>query len=131
MSVTACVKALYSFFGGFGLPAYAEEAVPDRDPVTGREVRPPYITVQLAAPDWRGSAPFYARIWYRSHTYAGIDAKADEIGEAIGEGVSVPAEGGGAVYIHKDDKFAQHQPFPEDPTLKCVYLSMTLMNHTN
>ena len=41
------------------------------------------------------------------------------------------AEGGGAVYIHKGSTFAQHQPFPEDPTLKCVYLSMTLMNHTN
>lgn len=117
------IKALETFFGGFGLDVYPEDNVPG-----GASV--PYITVQLIAPGWRGKMPFFARLWYRGYNYDEINAKADEIRTAIGECVSVPT-GAGAVYIYAEDNFVQYQPFKDDPTLKCAYLSMSLMAHTD
>lgn len=129
MSITNCMSAVERFFSAFGLPVYPEDNVPDRD-AEGEPVRPPYITVQLTAPTWQGKAPFFARLWYRATDYQAIAAKADEIAEAIGEGASVPIEGG-ALYLYREDPFCQFQPFPGDPTLKSAYLSMSLINLTN
>lgn len=125
--MTECVQALYTFFSSFGLPAYGEGEVPTYD-AQKREVKPPYITVQQISPSWRASVPFYARVWYRDSSNTAIDAKVDEIAEAIGEGVSIPTPGG-AIYISQNDNFAQHQSSPGDPRLKCVYLSMILQAH--
>ena len=103
---------------GLGLPAYAEDGVDAAAAL-------PYITVQLISPIWRATTTFYARIWYRSRSTVEINAKADEIGAAIGEGVSIPTARG-AVIITKADNFAQHMRFEGDEALKCVYLSMYL-----
>ena len=118
------LEALYAFFSQFSLPVYPEDSVPDRD-AEGKRIAPPYITVQLVFPDWRGSTPFYARVWYRSDNYDAIARKVDEIAAAIGEGACVPTEHG-AVYISKGERFAQIQPLAGDITLKCAYLSMNL-----
>lgn len=119
------VEALETFFGSFGLPVYPEEAVPEYDPATGEAVRPPYITVQLDIPDWTAPTPTYARIWDRATDFGGIVQKADEIGEAIGEGVSLPT-GHGALYLYRQPRFCQLMSPPGDRTLKSAYLSMTL-----
>lgn len=128
MSMSETVKALYRFFGGFGLPVYAEDSVPNRDE-SGAKIKPPYITVQLVVPSWADAAPFYAHVWYRDAGFEAIDAKVDEIGAAIGEGVSLPTDSG-AVYVFKGDPFAQYRPMSGDPALKCVYLNMSIMSHT-
>ena len=120
--MTETMKALYRFFSGFGMDAWPENNVPS-------DARPPYITVQRVRPAWRATVPLYARVWYRSNSYEAIDAKIDEIEEAIGEGVSIPTEHG-AVYLFKEDNFAQFQDFDGDPTLKCAYLSMALQAPT-
>lgn len=122
--MTETLKALYAFFSRFNLPVYPENSVPDVDD-DGVKVTPPYITVQLVFPDWREAMPFYARVWYRSDKYVAIAQKVDEIAAAIGEGVSVPTESG-AVYIFKNERFAQFQPMAGDVTLKCAYLSMEI-----
>lgn len=122
-ATTNIVKALERFFGGFGLDVWPEENVP-----AGAAV--PYVTVQLVAPGWRGKMPFFARLWYRDYNYDAIGAKADEIRDAIGECACVPT-GAGAVYIYAEDNFVQFQPYRDDPTLKCAYLSMSLMAHTD
>lgn len=126
--MTETDQALYAFFSSFGLPAYGEGAVPDRDD-QNNEIKPPYITVQQISPSWRASVPFYARLWYRDGSNAAINAKADEIAAAIGEGVNIPTPHG-SVYINQGDNFAQHQASPGDTRLKCVYLSMILNNNT-
>ena len=128
MSINNCMSAVERFFSGFGLPVYPEDNVPDRD-TEGEPIRPPYLTVQLVTPTWRGKTPFFARLWYRATDYEAIAAKADEIEAAIGEGASV-STGNGAVYIYAEDPFCQFQPFPGDPTLKSAYLSMSLINLT-
>ena len=126
--MTGVTRALSDFFGGFGIDAYAEGTVK-------RETQPPYITVQLIAPDWHDTVPFFARVWYRSETFEAINAMVDAIGAAIGAGACVPIyaqeEGQtparrGALWIYKDSQFAQYMPFEGDTTLKCVYLRMRM-----
>lgn len=116
-------KALYTFFSAFGIPAYVEDSVPN-------EVKAPYITYELAEPDWRGSASIHARVWYRDESFRAITAKVDEIRAALGEGASIPTESG-AVYLWADDNWAQFQPMAGDYTLKCAYLSLILQANTN
>ena len=116
--MTGVAGALYRFFSGFGLPIYAEGSVPQR-------ARTPYITVRLIRPDWQATVDFTARLWYRDDSFEAIDAKVDAIAEAIGAGACVPMERG-AVWVYKDDVFAQYIPFDGDVTLKCVYLRMKL-----
>lgn len=116
--MTEAVEALYSFFGQFDLPVYPEDGVPGT-------VTPPYITVRMAIPAWRDTATFYARVWDRAASRAGVLEKVDAIGEAIGEGALVKTEHG-CVVIGKGTPFAQLMPYPGDVTLHCVYLNMTI-----
>ena len=114
-------KALYTFFSGFGLPAYAEENVP-----SGTEL--PYITFELAQPDWRAPGALRARVWYRKSDYVDMSAKLDAISAAIGEGTSVKTDGG-YIELQKENNFIQFQA-TDEPTLKVAYLSMIIHAHT-
>lgn len=120
--MTDMAAILHTFFSGFGIPDYVENTVPD-------DATFPYITHQVVQPEWRGSAPFYARVWYRSLSVGGLCAKVDEIANAIGEGISVPTDDG-AVYIYKDTMFVQFMPFEGDDMLKTAYLSMVIHTPT-
>ena len=68
---------LKTFFGGFGLPAYTLESVPD-------EVVLPYITYPLTEPEWDQQNSFYCQVWYPKNRLTDLLAKADEITGAIG-----------------------------------------------
>jgi len=69
---------LKSFFGGFGLPAYTLQSVPE-------QVTLPYITYPLVEPEWNDSASGYCQIWYPKNRLGELLAKADQIVAAIGE----------------------------------------------
>ena len=120
--MTQTAIALYTFFSAFGIPAFVENTEPDKTPA-------PYITYELAEPDWRGSHALHARIWYRSTSFTEICEKVDEIREALGEGISIPthhrAASGSA-----DDDWANFPPIHVYPTLKCAYLSLVMQAHT-
>ena len=115
-------RALYSFFSGFGIPAYVENTVPD-----GAEL--PYITYELLKPDRLSQASFTARIWYRDTSFAAITAKADAIRRVIEGGHSIPTSDG-ALRIWPDNTFLQFQP-PDEPELKIAYLMMILETDFN
>lgn len=115
--MTNVAIALQSFWAGFDIPAYVENAVPDN-------AQMPYITYRLAQPDWRETMSMYARIWYRSTSFRGLAAKVDEISQAIGTGLTVPFTGG-FITLFKDGNFAQYMP-DEDETIKVAYLSLTM-----
>ena len=116
--MTNIAIALYNFFSGFGLPAYVEYAPPD-------DAELPYITYQLTDPDWRDNATFYARVWYRSTSYAQINAKVDEIAAAIGEGLRIPTPGG-TIWLNRGTPWAQNMRMEGDDTLKVAYLNFIL-----
>lgn len=120
--MTNTAKALYSFFSSFGLHAYVEYNPPS-------DATLPYITYQLIEPEWRDTATMYARVWYRSTSFAEINAKVDEISAAIGEGITLPTATG-VLRLYKGTPFAQYMPMEGDDTLKVVYLSMIIHAHT-
>lgn len=68
---------LKTFLGGFGLPAYTLDSVPEN-------VELPYITYPLVEPEWDEQASFYCQIWYRKNKLADLLTKADEVVAAIG-----------------------------------------------
>lgn len=120
--MTETARALYQFFSGFGLPAYVENAVPE-----GAEL--PYITYQLIEPDWRSEGTsLYARVWYKSTSYAPVAAKVDEIRAAVGEMVSITTETG-AVYIAPSTPYVQNMPMDDD-TIKAAYMLFTVFSQT-
>lgn len=119
--MTQTAKALYSFFSSFGLPAYVVGCVPD-------DAELPYITYQLREPDWRTETQIYCEVWYRSTSMVQINAKTDEIRQAIGECHSIPTESG-ALYL--TDFTAEQFPMEGDDTLKRMYITMTMFAQTN
>lgn len=126
--MTSTATALNEFFSGFGLLAFPEYYVPEQYPDEHGDMQPvtlPYITYQVIEPDWRDSGSFYARVWYRSTSYAAINAKVDQISAAIGEGISLRTDSG-AVYLTKGTPFMQYMPMEGDDTLKVAYLSFSI-----
>ena len=110
-------QGLHEFWNSFGIPAYPEYAVPD-------DATLPYITYELAQPNWRDSSPYYARVWYKDTSYVGITEKIDEISSAIGEGVRIKITDG-YIFLFKDSLFIQFQPFEAvDEYVKIAYLQM-------
>ena len=116
--MTSIAKALYAFYSGFGLPAYPEDGVPS-------DAALPYITYTIVQPDFIDSAVHQARIWYQSDSYAGVNAKADEIISAVGRGLLLP-DGDGAVCLRPGTPLAQHMPIEGKPEIKIVYLNFQL-----
>lgn len=94
-------KALKSFVGGFGIPAYPTMAVPD-------DVTLPYLTYPLSEPEWNQKATFYIQGWYRTTDMTELMEKADQIVEAIGEKYQTEMEGGYLVI------------YPETPTVQII-----------
>lgn len=114
------IEALYSFFSGFGLEAFPENAVP-------HDAELPYITYEASTPPVWATVSLHANIYYRSSSYSAITAKADQIYTALDAGAVIPFEGG-ALWLYRDDnvKFLQLQSPPGDPYLKDAYLTMLM-----
>ena len=83
----AVAKALKAFVGGFDLPAYMAQSVPD-------DVNAPYLVFPLVEPEWDKKATFYIQGWYRTTSNAALVEKADEINKEIGTGIIINTESG-------------------------------------
>lgn len=110
-------KALYGFYSGFGLPAYTTMNVPD-------EAELPYITYSLPETEPLRSSTHYCQVWGRTREHSALLAKADEILQAIGEGVRLEC-GGGYVVIRPNSPRAQVLR-DEDPDYQYVYISLQI-----
>lgn len=82
-------KALHQFFNSFGVPAFPETAVPDKQEM-------PYITYSFATAEFDDlPVGLVANIWYKTESEAVPTAKAREIMDAIGRGgCTVPVDVG-------------------------------------
>lgn len=118
--MTEVAKALNAFYSGFGIPAYAEYSVPD-------DAQPPYITYTVPQSGAFEGATHQARVWYETDKGAPsnveVNAKADEVIAAIGQGVKLKA-GDGYVIIYPGAPLAQNQP--SDDGTRIVYLNLEL-----
>lgn len=116
-------RVLYGFFSSFGIPAYVTNGVP-------KEAEMPYITYDVVEPEPLSTSYFTASVWYRDSSYESAIAKADEIRDEIGRGISIQA-GNGAIRIYQEDggRFAQIVNDP-NPETKRVLLSMLIQCNT-
>ena len=121
--MTHALKALNDFFGGFGLPAYSKNNVPE-------SARMPYITYEASVPAPTQSALLHAWVWYRGTGLGPVSEKADAIYRAIRRGAALRTAAG-ALYLFPDARtpFAQEQPDP-DKNVRGMYLTMVIENHS-
>ena len=110
--------AIYQFWNSFGLTAYEENTVPD-------DAAFPYITYQLVTDSFDREIPLTASIWYRSESWAGINAKTDEISQKISRGGKIIPCDGGAIWLKRGQPFAQSMVDESDDLIKRKYLNIT------
>ena len=77
--MTDIARALQRFFGGFGLPAYGKNDVPD-----GAEG--PYITYEIVGPAPFARAPLTAWVWSRGNDLSDAFGVCDQMRVALAEG---------------------------------------------
>ena len=110
--------AIYQFWSGFGLTAYEENTVPT-DAVF------PYITYQLVTDSFYREIPITASLWYRSESWTAINAKTEEISQAISRGGKIISCDGGAVWLKRGQPFAQNMGDESDDLIKRKCLNIT------
>lgn len=111
--------AVYDFLSGFSIPAYAATSVPDRAEF-------PYLTYELALPEWEyGETTMVVNLWYRGESEAPANAKAEEIGEALGLGGVLVGYEDGALWLKKGSPFSQAMG-GEDDKVKRRYINIDI-----
>lgn len=115
--------ALAAWLGGFGMPAYSAQAVPD-----GTE--PPYITFTPVSGAWGdGEQAATVEIWRRTGSEAEANADAESVGRALGlGGVMLPCDGGG-LWVKRGSPFWQAADSGE-PGVKRRYINLSIENIT-
>ena len=110
--------AIYQFWNSFGLTAYEENTVP-------HDAAFPYITYQLVTDSFEREIPLTASLWYRSESWAGINAKTEEISQIIGRGGKIIHCDGGAIWLKRGQPVAQSMGDESDDLIKRKYLNIT------
>lgn len=115
--MTQIASALYDFWSSFGMPAFPEGSVPEKQAL-------PYITYHVTYPEWKEQSSTYATVWTHSPSYVPLAQVVDQIEETIGEGVQLDTDDG-FLMLYKDRTFMQIQP-QEDINIKAAYLSLII-----
>lgn len=111
--------SIYQFWSGFGLTAYEENTVPT-------DAAFPYVTYQLVTDGFEREVAATASLWYRSESWASVNAKAEEIAQHIGFGGKIIKCDGGRIWIKRGHPFAQNMGDESDDLIKRKYLNLTL-----
>lgn len=111
--------AIYNFFNGFGMPAYATTSVPE-------DVIFPYLTYDLILDAWGGGeVSTTVNLWFYTASEAIPNAKVQEISEAIGFSGKVLECDGGYIWIKRGSPFAQSLADDTAPDIKRRYLNIS------
>nr|DAU58511.1 MAG TPA: hypothetical protein [Caudoviricetes sp.] len=110
--------ALYGFFSGFGIPAFATQSPAD--------TALPYLVYEPnTAAYGDGEVVIVVNLWYHGEREDVINAKAREISQKIGMGgIYLPCDGG-AVIIRRGTPFAQAQSDAADDKIRGRYITLT------
>lgn len=111
-------EAIYSFYSGFGLPAYDENTVPEGSAL-------PYITYSVSTDSIGNIVILSASLWYRSTSWGAIQDKADEIAAAIGYGGKIIKIDNGYLWLVKGSPFAQRMSEPSDKMVRRIVLNIS------
>lgn len=119
-------SAIHQFWNSFGINAYEENVVYDIDE-NGKEVEPkfPYITYQLVTDSFDTDVQMTASVWYRGSSWVDINAKTEEISQAIGRGGKILNCDNGKIWLKRGTPFAQNMGDDSDNLIKRKYLNIT------
>lgn len=112
-------QAQYNFWSSFGVPAYEESAVPDRD-----DNDFPYITYQPKSAGFNSDVASGAEIWTRSESWLQADTLADAIEARLKNGGEIVPYTGGALWVTAEAPFAQNLGDPDDDKIKRKIISV-------
>ena len=110
-------KALYDFFAGFGLSAYAG-GVPDGGVM-------PYLTYEPTFGAWGSEVGITVNLWYYTQEEAALNRKAREVAQTIGPGGVVLGCGEGSVWLKLGSPWCTSPETGDDPKLKRRCLNVT------
>lgn len=115
--------ALQTWLSGFGMPAYAAQAVPDGAAL-------PYLTFTPVSGAWGdGEQAVTVEVWRRTASEAEANADAEAIAHALGlGGVMLPCDGGG-LWVKRGSPFWQAVDSGE-PGVKRRYINLSIENIT-
>ena len=113
--------AIHTFLSGFGLTAYEENSVPSGEEAPAM----PYLTYSQAQDFFGGEAPLQVSLWYRNTSNVVPDAKAEQIGGAVGMGGVILRCDGGAVWLKRGSPFCQSMG-DMDETIKRRYINLII-----
>ena len=112
-------SALYSWFSGFGITAYEESNVKSNPTF-------PYLTYTYTTGDFdSGEVPIVVNLWYRTESNVTIDAKAEQIYDAIGRGGVIIPVSNGAIWLKRGSPFCQAIAEPSDANIRRRYINIT------
>lgn len=115
--------ALQAWLEGFGMPAYAAQAVPDNAEL-------PYLTYTPVAGAWGdGEQGVTVETWRRTGSEARANADAEAIGRALGLGGVMLACDGGGLWVKRGSPFWQAVDSGE-PGVKRRYINLSIENIT-
>lgn len=111
-------QALHEFWNGFDIPAYEENSVP-------KTAEMPYITYEVITDSLSDNATALScQVWYRANTWKSINAKTEEISQALANGVRLACDDG-YILIYRGSPFAQNRNPGDDNLIKCKYIQIT------
>lgn len=115
--------AIHSFFSSFGLIAYPASSVP----TSGNEMPDyPYITYSVNTDQGIERVQGTASVWYRSESWTGINAKVDQISQAIGTRITLACDEGGIV-VRRGTPWAQPMGDDTDNMVKRKILTFEFL----
>lgn len=123
--------ALYSFFSGFGIPAYEENTVF----ALAENVKAPaypYLTYEVKT-DFFGESDVFITfsLWYRSTSWTAINAKSAEISAAIGRIGKFVDFDEGSILIMRSQPWAQNMGDSSDDMVKRIVHNLKLRYYSN
>lgn len=111
-------QALNAFWESFGLDAYDENTVP-------KNAALPYITYESATDAIGTVLNISASLWYRSSSWAEIEAKTAEIADKLpAYGYYIHPVDGGYMWIQRGRPFAQRMGDPDDPGIRRMIINI-------
>lgn len=111
--------ALYKFFSGFGMDAYAAASVPD-------DVVFPYLTYDLITGAWDGGeVGLTVNLWFYTESEAVPNAKAEELSKKIGLGGKILPCDGGYIWLKRGSPWCQSLRDETNPAIKRRYINIS------
>lgn len=117
--------AIQGFLSGFGIPAYAAASVPD-------DASEPYLTYNLVDGAWGDAEQaMQVDIWYYGDGEAALNAKVQEISNAIGLSGTLLQCDAGCIWVKRGSPFAQAVTESTDDKMKRRYVNIDLEYFTS